>query len=134
MKALAMIITTSFLFATLGLSFTLAACGTADTPVCSSIFGMNSSACDKNPLEHHTAIAEQPTLCTLDAIGNAAALFLIVMITVIVATALFTRIVAIANAMTTPHLHPFRIMNPFDPLRFAFIRGTIQNKKDVRRS
>ncbi|MDO8581628.1 MAG: hypothetical protein Q7S16_02020 [bacterium] len=131
MKTLAIAITTSFLFATLGLSFTLAACGTADTPVCSSIFGMNSRACDKNPLEHHTAIAEQPTLCTLDALGSATALFLIIMVAMVVTTTLFTRIVALTSAMTTTLLHPFRIMNPFDPLRFAFIRGTIQQKRDV---
>lgn len=132
MKALTIAITTSFLFATLFLSFTLASCGTADTPICSSIFGMNSRACEQNPLEHHTTITEQPTLCTLDALGNAIALFLIMMIAVIVTRTLFTRILALASVMMTTRLYPSRIMNPFDPLRFAFIRGTIQNKKDVR--
>ncbi len=133
MKAISIAVITSFLFATLFLSFTLAACGTADTPICSSIFGMNSKACDRNPLEHHAAIAEQPTLCTLDALGNAAALFLATMITIVVAmTLLLPRIVAQMSVMIATRLHPFRIMNPFDPLRFAFAKGTIQQKRDVR--
>lgn len=134
MKALSIAIITSFLFATLFLSFTLAACGTADTPICSSIFGMNSKACDKNPLEHHTAIAEQPTLCTLDALGSATALFLITMIALVVATPLLTRIVTRMSVMTTALLHPLHIMNPFDPLRFAFAKGTIQQRRNVRRA
>ena len=132
MKPVTIALTISFLFATLFLSFTLAACGTADTPICSAIFGMNSRACDKDPLAHHTAIAEQPTLCTLDAIGSATALFLIVMITVVITTALFTHITTLASVMTTPRLHPLRIMNPFDPLRFAFAKGTIQQRRNVR--
>jgi len=134
MRFLTAILTVSFLFATLFLSFTLAACGTSTTSICSSIFGMNSRACEQNPLEHHATIAEQPTLCTLDAMGNATALFLIVMIAFVIAPPLLTRMVALVSTMITTRLYPFHIMNPFDPLRFAFIEGTIQSKKDVRQS
>ncbi|MBI4281267.1 hypothetical protein HY625_00430 [Candidatus Uhrbacteria bacterium] len=132
MKSLASAITIAFLFATLFLSFTLAACGTSDTPICSSIFGMNSKACATNPLEHHIAITEQPTLCTLDALGNAVALFLIVMLVITVATPLLSRVVRITSAINENVSRIFRVMNPFDPLRFAFIEGRVQQKRDVR--
>ncbi len=131
MKSLAGAITISFLFATLFLSFTLAACGTSDTPICSSIFGMNNKACATNPLEHHIAITEQATLCTLDALGSATALFLIVMFIITATTTLLPRIVRITSAINENLSRVFRVMNPFDPLRFAFIRGTIQQKRDV---
>lgn len=132
MKALAIAITTSFLFATLFLSFTLAACGTSDTPICSSIFGMNNNACATNPLEHHIAITEQATLCTLDAVGNAAALFILLVILVCaIAQTSIARITEISVAVKENFIRRFRTMNPFDPLRFAFIRGTIQQKRDV---
>ncbi len=132
MKSLATAITIPFLFATLFLSFTLAACGTADTPICSSIFGMSSRACDKSPLEHHTAIVEQSTLCTLDALGNAAALFVIIMVMIAVTTTLLSRVVHVLGIVNENLLRIFHIMNPFDPLRFAFIEGRVQQKRDVR--
>lgn len=131
MKSLAIAITTSFLFATLFLSFTLAACGTSNTPICSSIFGMNNRACATNPLEHHIAITEQPTLCTLDALGDASALFMILMIILTTITTLLPRILQIPHTINEHLERLFRIMNPFDTLRFAFIRGTIQQKRDV---
>lgn len=132
MKPIALTLMISFLFATLFLSFTLAMCGTEDTPICSSIFGMSGGACAKDPLAHHTAIAEQPTLCTLDALAHALLLFgAAIALTVVAllappATRLTTRInVSLARL--------FRVMNPFDALRFAFLHGTVQ-RQDVHQS
>lgn len=132
MKTLTILVGISFLFATLFLSFTLAACGTADTPICSSIFGMNSEACDRNPLEHHTAIVEQPTLCTLDALDNVTALFLMIMVMVAATIIPIPRIFQTTGFINEPLSQLFRVMNPFDPLRFAFIEGRVQQKRDVR--
>lgn len=129
MKSLAIAITLSFLFATLFLSFTLAACGTSDTPICSSIFGMNSRACESNPFEHHTTIAKQPTLCTLDAIAQALLLAIAIILAYVSMRPLVLRMVQCARTTDIRFTKLFHVMNPFDPLRFAFIHGRIQQKK-----
>ena len=132
MKFFAAPLIISFLFATLFLSFALASCGTSDTPICSSIFGMNTKDCDANPLEHHTAIAEQPTLCTFDALANALTLTLGIIVSIVAALSLMPLALYTGATLALRLTHIFPIMNPFDPLRFAFIRGTIQQKRDVR--
>lgn len=134
MKLYALGLIVAFLFASLFLSFTLASCGTSDTPICSSLFGMNKDACATNPLEHHIAITEQPILCTLDALANAAGLAVLLMVSIIVATFLLASIYhdRVTTKINTLLLRISHHIHLFDPLRFAFIRGTIQQKRNVR--
>lgn len=120
----------SFGSAAILLPFSIAPCGDAHSAVCSSL-GMQTDECMDNAIQHHTDLVKRPLLCLVSTVQtNILPLFLI--ISLVLALALLSVIQNIRIPIRTYYSRIFHLMNPFDPLRFALLQGTIQQKKNVR--